>query len=79
MSFWRNQSRRHASGLAKLRKNYGTRKVNVKVEIVVSPTAVVPAMVDYAKKNKVDLIITGTKDGAALAWLNYYLAASHQA
>jgi nucleotide-binding universal stress UspA family protein len=36
-------------------------EVNVKVEIVASPTAVVPAIVDYAKKNKVDLIITGTK------------------
>ena len=36
-------------------------EVNVKVEIVASPTAVVPAIVDYAEKNKVDLIITGTK------------------
>src|ERR687891_338913 len=35
--------------------------VNVKVEIVASPTSVVPAIVDYAEKNKVDLIITGTK------------------
>lgn len=26
-----------------------------------SPTAVVPAIVDYAEKNKIDLIITGTK------------------
>jgi nucleotide-binding universal stress UspA family protein len=36
-------------------------EVNVKVEIVASPAAVVPAIVDYAEKNKVDLIITGTK------------------
>jgi nucleotide-binding universal stress UspA family protein len=35
--------------------------VNVKVEIVASPTSIVPAIVDYAEKNKVDLIITGTK------------------
>jgi nucleotide-binding universal stress UspA family protein len=35
--------------------------VNVKVEMVASPTSIVPAIVDYAEKNKVDLIITGTK------------------
>jgi nucleotide-binding universal stress UspA family protein len=35
--------------------------VNVKVEIVASPTSIVPAIVDYSEKNKVDLIITGTK------------------
>ena len=35
--------------------------VNVKVEMVASPTSIVPAIVDYAEKNKVDLIVTGTK------------------
>ncbi|AFU58163.1 putative universal stress protein [Candidatus Nitrososphaera gargensis Ga9.2] len=35
--------------------------VKVKTEIVASPTSVVPAIVDYAEKNKVDLIVTGTK------------------
>jgi nucleotide-binding universal stress UspA family protein len=44
-----------------IEKKTMAQEVNVKVEIVASPTAVVPAIVDYAKKNKVDLIITGTK------------------
>jgi len=35
--------------------------VQVKTEMVASPTSIVPAIVDYAEKNKVDLIITGTK------------------
>jgi nucleotide-binding universal stress UspA family protein len=35
--------------------------VNVKVEMVASPTSIVPAIVDYAEKNKVDLIVTGTR------------------
>lgn len=35
--------------------------VKVKAEIVASPTSVVPAIVDYAEKNKIDLIVTGTK------------------
>jgi len=35
--------------------------VKVRAEIVASPTSVVPAIVDYAEKNKVDLIVTGTK------------------
>ncbi|HEY3094422.1 MAG TPA: universal stress protein [Nitrososphaera sp.] len=35
--------------------------VQVKTEIVASPTSVVPAIVDYAQKNKADLIVTGTK------------------
>jgi nucleotide-binding universal stress UspA family protein len=29
--------------------------------MLASPTSVVPAIVDYAEKNKVDLIVTGTK------------------
>jgi nucleotide-binding universal stress UspA family protein len=35
--------------------------VRVKTEMVASPTSIVPAIVDYAEKNKVDLIVTGTK------------------
>jgi nucleotide-binding universal stress UspA family protein len=35
--------------------------VRLKTEMVASPTSVVPAIVDYAEKNKVDLIVTGTK------------------
>ncbi|HJS83360.1 MAG TPA: universal stress protein [Nitrososphaera sp.] len=35
--------------------------VKLKTEMVASPTSVVPAIVDYADKNHVDLIVTGTK------------------
>ena len=35
--------------------------VRIKTEMVASPTSVVPAIVEYAEKNKVDLIVTGTK------------------
>lgn len=35
--------------------------VMVEIEMVASPTSVVPAIVDYAEKNKIDLIVTGTK------------------
>ncbi len=42
-------------------KKASAQGVKVKAEIVASPTSVVPAIVDYAEKNKVDLIVTGTK------------------
>ena len=35
--------------------------VKIKIEIVASPSSIVPAIVDYAEKNKIDLIVTGTK------------------
>jgi nucleotide-binding universal stress UspA family protein len=35
--------------------------VNLKTEMIASPTSVVPAIVDYAEKNNVDVIVTGTK------------------
>lgn len=35
--------------------------IKLKTEMIASPTSVVPAIVDYAEKNKVDLIVTGTK------------------
>lgn len=35
--------------------------VSLKTEMIASPTSVVPAIVDYAEKNKIDLIVTGTK------------------
>jgi nucleotide-binding universal stress UspA family protein len=35
--------------------------VSLRTEMLASPTSVVPAIVDYAEKNKVDLIVTGTK------------------
>lgn len=37
------------------------RNVNVKKEMVASPTAVVQAIVDYAEKNSIDLIVLGTR------------------
>jgi nucleotide-binding universal stress UspA family protein len=33
----------------------------LKTEVVASPTSVVPAIVDYAEKNGIDLIILGTR------------------
>ena len=43
--------------------------VRLKVEVVASPNSVVPAIVDYAEKNKVDLIVTGTKGRSGFAKL----------
>jgi nucleotide-binding universal stress UspA family protein len=42
-------------------KKAAAQGIKVKAEIVASPTSVVPAIVDYAEKNKIDLIVTGTK------------------
>ncbi|MDQ3885324.1 MAG: universal stress protein [Thermoproteota archaeon] len=44
-----------------IEKKATARGIKVKTEMVASPTSIVPAIVDYAEKNKVDLIITGTK------------------
>ena len=44
-----------------IEKKATARGVKVKTEMVASPTSIVPAIVDYAEKNKVDLIVTGTK------------------
>ena len=35
--------------------------VNVRTEVVASPTSAVQAIVEYAEKNKIDLIVTGTR------------------
>ena len=35
--------------------------VNVITEVVASPTSAVQAIVEYAEKNKIDLIVTGTR------------------
>ncbi|HLG37400.1 MAG TPA: universal stress protein [Nitrososphaera sp.] len=43
--------------------------IHLKTEMIVSPTSVVPAIVDYAEKNKVDLIVTGTKGRSGFAKL----------
>jgi nucleotide-binding universal stress UspA family protein len=42
-------------------KNAVANGVKLRTEVVASPTSVVPAIVDYAEKNKVDLIVVGTK------------------
>ena len=42
-------------------KNATANGVKLKTEIVASPTSIVPAIVDYAEKNKADLIIVGTR------------------
>ena len=42
-------------------RNAVTNGVKFKTEVVVSPTSTVPAIVDYAEKNKVDLIVVGTR------------------
>jgi nucleotide-binding universal stress UspA family protein len=44
-----------------IEKKATARGVKVKTEMVASPTSIVPAIVDYAEKNKIDLIVTGTK------------------
>ncbi|HEX2556768.1 MAG TPA: universal stress protein [Nitrososphaera sp.] len=42
-------------------RNATTNDVKLRTEIVASPTSTVPAIVDYAEKNEVDLIIVGTR------------------
>ena len=50
-------------------KKAAARGVKLKVEMIASPASVVPAIVDYAEKNKVDLIVTGTKGRSGFAKL----------
>jgi nucleotide-binding universal stress UspA family protein len=42
-------------------KNAVANGVKLRTEVVASPTSVVPAIVEYAEKNKVDLIVVGTR------------------
>src|SRR5581483_1297790 len=42
-------------------KNATANGVQLKTEVVASPTSVAPAIVDYAEKNKVDLVVVGTR------------------
>lgn len=42
-------------------KNAVANGVKLSTEVVASPTSVVPAIVDYAEKNIVDLIVVGTR------------------
>lgn len=50
-------------------KKAAAQGVKLKVEMIASPTSVVPAIVDYAEKNRVDLIVTGTKGRSGFAKL----------
>jgi len=54
----KQEARRWFKEIEKKAKAQG---VDVKVEMVASPTSIVPAIVDYAVKNKADLIVTGTR------------------
>ena len=45
----------------KISKNAEASGVKFGTEVVVSPTSVVPAILDYAEKNKVGLIVVGTR------------------
>jgi nucleotide-binding universal stress UspA family protein len=42
-------------------KNAAANGVKFKTEVVASPTSTVPAIVNYAEDNKVDLIVVGTR------------------
>ena len=42
-------------------KNAAIKGVKLKTEVVASPTSTVPAIVNYAEDNKVDLILVGTR------------------
>lgn len=42
-------------------KKAAAQGVGLRTEMIASPTSVVPAIVDYAEKNEVDLIVMGTK------------------
>ena len=44
-----------------IEKKAAAQGIKTKIEMVASPTSVVPAIVDYSEKNKIDLIVTGTK------------------
>jgi nucleotide-binding universal stress UspA family protein len=50
-------------------KKAAAQGVAFKAEVVASPTSVVQAIVDYGKKNNVDLIVTGTKGRAGFTKL----------
>ena len=44
-----------------IKRNADMQGAKLRTEIVASPTSVVPAIVDYAEKNDIDLIVVGTR------------------
>lgn len=52
-----------------IEKKAAAQGIMFKVEMIASPTSVVPAIVDYAEKNNVDLIVMGTKGRSGFAKL----------
>jgi len=50
-------------------KTAAANDVRLRTEVVASPTSVAPAIVDYAEKNKVDLIVVGTRGRSGFAKL----------
>ena len=49
-----------------IKTNASEKGVSVRTEMIASPTSIVPAIVEYAAKNGVDLIVTGTKGKSGL-------------
>jgi nucleotide-binding universal stress UspA family protein len=45
----------------KISKNAEANGVKLMTQVVASPTSAVPAILEYAEKNKVDLIVVGTR------------------
>jgi nucleotide-binding universal stress UspA family protein len=52
---------------SKIQTEASEKGVTLKTEMVASPTSIVPAVVNYAEKNGVDLIVTGTKGRSGLS------------
>ena len=44
-----------------IKRNATTEGVKLRTEMVASPTSIVPAIVNYAEKNEIDLIVVGTR------------------
>lgn len=54
---------------SKIQDRSAQEHVALKTEMIASPTSVVPAIVDYANKNGIDLIVAGTKGRSGLTKL----------
>jgi nucleotide-binding universal stress UspA family protein len=71
------KSKQEAQGwFDRIKQDAKARGVQFRHEVVASPTAAAPAIVDYAKDNKIDLIVIGTRGRSGLAKLLLGSAAS---